>query len=325
MKGLQLSRAYYEEYGVDMIESNFPDYESRIAVGLVGFGSECYGFDDEISRDHDFGPGFTMWLTDEDYEIIGGRLTQCYEKLPTEFMGYKRNVTSQGNGRVGALKISSFYKGFIGNETGELSLNEWLFIPEHFLSMATNGEVFRDDLGKFSKIRETLLKYYPEDIRIKKIAARAATMAQSGQYNYSRLMRRGEVVAARMALDEFIKSTISMVYLLNKKYAPFYKWMHRGMNDFLVLPDLKGKLEILAGLPIEADLWNKYDSMHWQYKLNMEDKIVELIEIICISIVKELVNQGLTEEGDSFLENHTMSIMSRINNEQIRGMHVMRG
>lgn len=54
-------------------------------------------------------------------------------------------------------------------------------VPENALSTVTNGEVFFDHYGKFTKIREELQKGYPEDIRLKKIAARLMKMAQSGQ------------------------------------------------------------------------------------------------------------------------------------------------
>ena len=49
MKGLEEARKFYEEAGAEMISRNFGDFENRIAVGLVGHGSECFGFDDQTS------------------------------------------------------------------------------------------------------------------------------------------------------------------------------------------------------------------------------------------------------------------------------------
>lgn len=63
MKGIEQARKFYTEVGIKMIADEFGDYQNRIAVGLVGHGSECFGFDDEVSRDHDFEVGFCMWLT----------------------------------------------------------------------------------------------------------------------------------------------------------------------------------------------------------------------------------------------------------------------
>jgi hypothetical protein len=54
-------------------------YRDRIAAGLVREGSECFGFDDELSRDHDRGPGFCLWLTADDYIEVGTELQRSYE------------------------------------------------------------------------------------------------------------------------------------------------------------------------------------------------------------------------------------------------------
>ncbi len=73
MKGLDEARQLYEDFGRDMLHRRFPEFEGRIAVGLVGRGSECYGFDDALSMDHDFEPGFCLYLTDADDLLIGWR------------------------------------------------------------------------------------------------------------------------------------------------------------------------------------------------------------------------------------------------------------
>lgn len=68
MKGLELCKSYYENIGKPELFRIFPEVMGRAAAGLSGQGSDCLGLDDEFSRDHDFGPGFILWLTDADYE-----------------------------------------------------------------------------------------------------------------------------------------------------------------------------------------------------------------------------------------------------------------
>ena len=169
------------------------------------------------------------------------------------------------------------------------------------LSVATNGKVFVDFSGDFKQFRNKLKAFYPEDIRLKKIAKGCAVMAQAGQYNYPRCLKRSESVAANYALGEFIDSTISVIYLLNKEYKPYYKWMHRGLKDFKILG---AKLyDKLVALTVNKDL--------------------QLIEEISQEVIKELINQGLSQSNSDFLLDHAHEVKSRINNNDIKAMHIL--
>ena len=64
IKGLELSRAFFDAYGRTLIETEFAPFADRIAAGLVGPGSERYGFDDGVSEDHDFCAGFCLWISE---------------------------------------------------------------------------------------------------------------------------------------------------------------------------------------------------------------------------------------------------------------------
>ncbi len=304
MKGLELSRLYYEQVGRPVLAERFPGLFRRMAIGLAGEGSECLGFDDELSQDHDWGPSFCIWLTQEDFQACGAEVQEAYNGLPSLDGFPPRNVTPQGQGRVGVLSIPDWYRKYTGRPDGPRTLTQWRRVPESFLATATNGKVFSDPLGAFSSVRRRLLAFYPEDVRLKKIAARAAAMAQAGQYNYPRCIWRGEKTAAQLALAEFTRAGMSMVYLLNRCYAPFYKWMHRGLRGLPVLP-------------------RAYELFRELTETEEPAQVQERIEGLCRLIAAELRRQGLSKCGDSFLQLHCGEIMGHIKDSKLRNSHVL--
>ena len=66
-------------------------------------------------------------------------------------------------------------------------------------------------------------------------------------------MTRHDYVAANLALNEFIDQTLSLIYLMNKQYKPYYKWSFYGLKDCVILYDIKDCLEKLAILPCQKD------------------------------------------------------------------------
>ncbi len=304
MNGLEEAKLLYEQRGKDMLHTCFPEYEGRIAVGLAGHGSECFGYDDKLSRDHDFEPGFCLWLTDEDDIHIGPRLSRSYRELTGSGTALK---SAMGEKKLGVLRISDFYRRYTGCPGAPESAEHWLSLPSWALAEATNGQVWQDDLGEFTAIRNTLLHGMPEDVRLKKIAARAVEMAQSGQYNYLRCLRHGEAGSAQLALTEFVRSSCSMIFLLNRRHEPYYKWVFRAMAELDKLSSLKDALEFL--------LLGENDS-----------KLKEgVIEDICASVIAEMRVQELTDSSSDYLEDHAFEAQERITSRSIRAMHIMEG
>lgn len=312
MKGLELSRAYFESHGLPMLKEQFSEVMPFLSAGLVGSGSEVLGYDDEISEDHDFEPGFCLLLPGED--IIDRRtaflLERAYAKLPKEFMGYQRSMIGPvGGARHGVLRMDEFFQEKIGSPDGILSVGQWLSLPEQTLAEVTGGEVFFDGLGEVTKIRERL-KYYPEDIRLKKLAGELLIMAQSGQYNYQRCLKHGEKGAAQLAAIEFAKSTMHTVFLLNRVYEPYYKWSFRAMRE---LPVLSLEAELLEYL-ITTD--NEEEMAEAKY---------DVIEGIAADVIDVLIEQGLTKAICGDLEKHAYSVNDQIQDPEIRNLHILSG
>lgn len=309
MKGIEISKAYFEEYGQPMLEKDFHNVLPYLCVGMVGSGSDCYGFDDEISRDHDFEPGFCIFIPDE--EIIDRRteflLERAFAKLPKEFMGLKRSLVSPvGGKRNGVIRTDEFYTNKIGCSDGNLSVHDWLTVPESYLFEATNGEIFFDNYGKFTEIRNRIMNM-PEDIRLKKLAGNLLLMAQSGQYNYSRCLSHGETGAAQLAVIEFVNAAMKTVYLLNKKYMPYYKWSFRAMRSLELFSTFSDSFEYL--------LTSENDRETAEVK-------VGVIEDIASMIIGYLIENDMTKAICGDLEKHAYSINDSIADPNIRNMNI---
>ncbi|EPI60730.1 tetratricopeptide repeat protein [Gardnerella vaginalis JCP8070] len=328
--GMQLAKEYWQTYGKQLLElPKFRDYKNRIAAGLVGHGSECYGFDDEISRDHDFGPGFCIWLTDEDYAKIGDDLQAAYNDLPQEYAGFgsreetPRAKSCENSKRVGVFSISEFFENITGFATAP-SKDEphlWLSLSEPTLAAATNGQIFADPLGEFSKTRQSF-KLMPDDVRISLISRRLGMMAQAGQYNVPRMLARKDGAAAWLSINEFVRAAASIVFLLNNPisagYLPYYKWQFAALRKLSArmasrLSGVANQLESLMRLSSAACFGGIGFGEGTKGSSEAESKINEIIQNVCNEVVQELKYQGLSDCNETFLEWQRPYVEAHIN------------
>lgn len=339
-------RWFYEKYGAPMIHEAFPEYEHRIAVGMVGEGSDCFGFDDEISKDHDYGIGFCMWLLPEDDHQIGEALQKEYDRLLEEYR--QQRINSRGYAedavdmflkkRRGVFEIHAFYEDLLGtgaiwNVQGDgakqpedesrqrepLLDDVWQRLAEERLATAVNGEVFRDDLGTFTAIREQIRAYYSDEIRRNRIAEKLHEFSQYAQSNYSRMMARKDYVTADICVAEGMKAAMELCYLLDRVYAPYYKWMRKGMETLgrrSAAPQKIIKLlDGISRLELQTEAWKNaaYDPA----KVNHKDQIMTAFDQIAEELLDEIERQGLAQRRVSidgqppFLENYIGDVLER--------------
>ena len=222
-------------------------------------------------------------------------------------MGLKRSLVSPvGGRRNGVIRTDGFYTNKIGSADGKLSVLDWLTISENYLFDATNGEIFLDNYGEFSEIRNRIMNM-PEDIRLKKLAGNMLLMAQSGQYNYGRCLSHGETGAAQLAVIEFVNAAMKTVFLLNKKYMPYYKWSFRAMRNLKLFSAFSDSFEYL--------LTSENDSVTAQTK-------TDVIEDIASMIIGYLVDNEMTKAICGDLEKHAYSINDSISDPNIRNMNI---
>lgn len=296
MKGLDRSRVLFEESVLPKIREEVPEVIPYLAAGLVGEGSDCFGYDDEISLDHDAGTRICLWLEEEPFFRYEGALRKILELLSIESAGCEEPLL---NGwRSGVFEIGRFYEQLIHSPGCPSSNREWLQAEEASLAAAVNGEVFLDNAGVFTKIRSDLLGHYPQDVFLFKLAQEAAICAQTGQYNYIRAVKREDAVTAQMIRAAFIDHYVRAVFLINRTYRPYYKWTYKALLSLSVLgKETYERIETMLALP-----WNAAE---------------EAIEEMSQALIQVMREAELTGKTSDFLMDHLPDLLTKIEDRSL--------
>ena len=313
---IERCRDFYENYGEPMIRELFPEYAARIAAGMCGEGSDCLGFDDEISKDHDYVLGFSLWLTEADYSAIGRELNEEYGKLVerhAEEYGEDGSSLIIADERRGVTTIGRYYERILGVNINEhtdmdsfFTEERWLSFDEAALFTAVSGSVFTDGEGSFTRIRRKLREYYPDRVWRLRLAQNIHEFSQSAQSNYARSMARGDDLTAFIIRGRAAESALKLVYLINRSYAPYYKWMAKGTKKLSELSEVTTELDKLSILPTQGDAWagTEYDAA----RINTDDKAVVIFERVAKLILDGLKDKGLVSGSDTFLDTYVAAL-----------------
>jgi hypothetical protein len=235
MKGLDLHRQFFEECGKPLLMQAFPEEFPQLAVASVGWGSDRLGADDEFSRDHCWEPGFQIFSDRLARDVLKGIESYLYEHLPWEFRGFKRSDCCGSPNTIRAWTVDEFFSYATSFASPPAQDRQWLLIADEALHHVTNGEVFHDPTGDFTKRRQAF-GYFPDSVWRFKLAGRAMRIDVQRYYMW-RSVAHGEDVAADLMLHDGLREVFHFVCLINKRYAPYDRWLPWVIRRLPVLAD----------------------------------------------------------------------------------------
>jgi hypothetical protein len=264
MQGIELSRRFYSEVVRPWLGRVAPGLPHSAA--LVGYGSELLGFDDETSRDHNWGPRVQLFVSEADFERWGRRLVEAFaEAAPADFLGEPIGWRSRpmapagGEGAAGSaghglevFTIAAMLERLLGLRSVEgLSTLQWLGLPEQRLLAMTAGAVFHDDGGRLGQVRAALA-YFPEDAWLYQIACQWRRIAEEQAF-VGRTGQAGDDLGSRVMAARLARDVMRMAFLLCRQYAPYSKWLGSGFSR---LP-LAARLSPLLRRALMAEGWQE--------------------------------------------------------------------
>lgn len=254
MQGIELSRAFYEEIVAPWLAGAAPGVP--YAAALIGYGSELLGFDDETSRDHNWGPRVHIHLTEADFRTYARPLLAAFalvvpETFAGEPTGWRSRPHPAANGPDAAGAIDhglEFHtiEGRLEAHLGRRSLDglepiDWLGFAEQKLLAFTAGAVFHDDGGRLTKVREAL-SYYPDDVWYYRIACQWARIGEEQAF-VGRTGQVGDDLGSRLVAGRLVRDIMALGFLIERRYAPYAKWFGSSFSRLPIAARLKPNLE----------------------------------------------------------------------------------
>jgi fermentation-respiration switch protein FrsA (DUF1100 family) len=223
---ITLGQSFFEEVVKPALAEMFPDALSQAACGRFGWGSECLGMDDAVSRDHHWGPRVDVLLPDALCNAQGDRIMmQVSARFPERYRGFPLEAGHVGVPGLAVEGLGAFLTRMIGCTSAPETAKDWLDLPEEDITHVVNGAVWHDPSGAFTTVREVLDAYYPHDVWVRRIAHWCRYASGMGLYALHRATLRENHQYAQWTFARCVKLSLELGFLLNRTYFPYDKWL----------------------------------------------------------------------------------------------------
>ncbi|GAA1351023.1 DUF4037 domain-containing protein [Streptomyces beijiangensis] len=240
LPGLELSRALYEEAVRPLLAAACPRLPHSAA--RIGSGSEVLGFDTARSADHDWGPQLQLFLPADAVAAQGDAIHRLLaERMPDAVRGWPTRYRESGDPgdpvghldftgeplshRVHPVDPAAWFRERLGVDptAGELSVRNWLAVPQQALAEVTGGAVFHDGLGVLGPVRERLA-WYPDQVWRHLLGCQWQKLSQEEAF-VGRTAEVGDDLGSAVAAARQVRELMRLALLQARRYAPYTKWL----------------------------------------------------------------------------------------------------
>jgi hypothetical protein len=233
---MALSQEFFHEVVEPLAETRLG--RGVYAAALLGGGSEVLGLDSDVSSDHDWGPRVILFVEPE----LSAEAASISADLPDSFGGVSRHFGAPAGGApwVHPFEVSdvrAYFTEWVGFSTAsEATLVQWLARPAMSFLAVTAGTVFHDGPGDLTIARRAA-SFYPDDVWRWLVACQWRRIGEEESF-IDRAASAGDMLGARIVLGRVARDAIRLAFLLERRYAPYSKWLGAAFATLPLASDL---------------------------------------------------------------------------------------
>ena len=306
---IDVSRDFFNEVVQPILEKEFPAETAQTAFGVFGFGSEVLRMDDTYSTDHHWGIRINALTPEEIFKARHEAIQETVSaRLPATWRRHSLREGLSGGRGLSLTSLDAYLTRTIGIDHPPQTYAEWLNIPEEDIIHVVEGEVWHDPSGRFTSVRETLKKYYPEAVRLRRIAHWCRYYSGMGAYALKRALLRNNEYYANITFTRALRVGVQLAFLLDRRYFPYDKWT---LAYFERLPRMADRLRPIVYEAVRL-------STSWDRKLELLDQMSDVFDTTMVEdgIVKPHPKfKGSATSGYRLMERAYAEIIKRLPDE----------
>lgn len=303
---IDVSRHFFEQIVKPILQEHFPRETAQTAFGVFGYGSEALNLDDEYSRDHHWGLRIDALMPDDIFHSKREEIMRVVSaNLPATFQGHSLREGHVAGAGLAPDSLPAFLGRTIGLNHPPQTYRDWLNAPEEDIMHIINGQVWHDPAGQFTAIRRAFQQYYPEPVRLRRIAHWCRYFSGMGTYALKRAILRQNNLYATTTFSKAIRWGVQLAFMLDKQYYPYDKWL---LAFFKRLPRLYAPLGPLVDEAVEL-------STPWERKLDLLHQMADILD-------RTMVEDGIIRPHSKFKGSDTSGyrLMEHAYAEIIKGL-----